>query len=243
MFSKGQFNQNGSQAVQNQPLAGGSVSPWAPVPDPDPAVSQGLEYLNQVSQLLIQRKIKFMQAYRSPAPFIITTANRQQIFSTPQEDCCANWFRCYFNSYTVPVLDNAHNEVLQIHRPLDFSYGIFQCCQKKVEVRTATGEIIAYIYQKLHCCAAIFIIQDANEENMLKISSNICHFTCTSRTFKIESIAESSQVGKLTMYLSGSLFSSGSLNFELLVPLELDMKMKAALLCTCIILGRMQFRE
>lgn len=42
------------------------------------------------------------------------------------------------------------------------------------------------------------------------------------------------------MYLSGSVFLFDSLKFELLVPLEMDMKMKAALLCTCIILMRMQ---
>ncbi|XP_075122993.1 phospholipid scramblase 2-like [Leptodactylus fuscus] len=222
-----------NQAVQSQPLPTGAVSPWTPAPMPNLSTSQGLDYLSQVSQMIVQLPLKWMMLCRNIV-YDVKNSMGQQVYTVTEDFDCLSQYFCYgYKSFTRKFSDNTGSVVMEVYKPFEFPF--FPYCQKikTAEVRTESGVPMAYIVKR-ELCVLTFIILNENEEEVLKISSSCCNFGAL--TFKITSIKEKREVGRITEYKPQCFLLPSTIRFDVHFSSDLDVKMKAAILGTCLLI-------
>ncbi|KAM8953152.1 LOW QUALITY PROTEIN: phospholipid scramblase 2-like [Pelodytes ibericus] len=225
--------------VQNQPnWSGGAVS--AIIPAPQPSSVQGLEYLCQVSQILVQQKVPVIKGCtlcEKYNRYEIKNSMGQQVYSATEEtDCCQKYF-CGFLPFTMTVNDNMGSEVIRLIRPLRCSLWITPCCLQKLEVQSPPGVTVGYVIQNWHPCVPKFTIQNEKEENVFQLTAPCLGCRCSALTFKVETVDGDSEVGRIHMNifrLANSLCTNVK-NYEIQFSLDLDVKFKAIMLSACFL--------
>ncbi|XP_071999187.1 phospholipid scramblase 2-like isoform X2 [Engystomops pustulosus] len=213
--------------VQSQPKAGATVSPWTPAPVP--GSSQGLDYLTQEYHMMVQLKPKYCLACRS-VEYEVKNSMGQEVYNVTEDYYCICLNFCIDEHFTRSFTDSTGNVVMKVYKPFHFSF--LPCHNPKVEVRTPSGEAMAYIESGSTACKLTFTILNEKGDEELKITSTTSISFSTKKCFKITSIKDKTEVGSLIM--CGSLFRP-ILNFDVHFSVDLDVKMKAAILGTCLL--------
>ncbi|XP_073529155.1 phospholipid scramblase 2-like isoform X3 [Phyllobates terribilis] len=210
-----------NEPVQSQPRSGGTVSPWTPAPMP--SSSQGLEYLRQESQMLVQLIPKFMFVCKR-IEYEIQNSVGQQVYTVTEDyNCPYQYFCLEYKSFTRKIFDNTGGLVMEVYKP--FESPIFPYCQTtKVEVRTASGEPMAYIVIKHPLCTTTIRILNENSEEVLEITEDLM----------ITFVQDKSEVGRI-VWSSWDGMCKIQRNFHAHFSSDLDVKLKAAILAACLL--------
>ncbi|XP_073530759.1 phospholipid scramblase 1-like [Phyllobates terribilis] len=224
---KKQEQQN--EPVQTQPQLTGAVSPWTPAPAPSSL--QGLEYLSQVSQMLVQLKSTGLLLRCTRLIFDIKNSMGQQVYTVTEDfNCLLQYMFMGYRSFTRRISDNTGGLVMEVYKP--FECPIFPYCQTtKAEVKTASGVPMAYIVKGKNPWFLTFKILNENSEEVLKITATSC-FSFSNIYLKVTTIQENTEVGMIVIERNFS-----TLKFHVRFSLDLDVKMKAAILATCLLFG------
>ncbi|XP_044148008.1 phospholipid scramblase 1-like [Bufo gargarizans] len=226
MQNKEQHGAN--EPVKSQPWSGGAVSPMTPAPIP--CSVQGLEYLSQASQMLVQLKLKCMQVCRQIV-YEIKNSMGQKVYTITEDYNCACQYFCLGNrSITGRICDNTGNLVMEVYKPFQL---FTLCCNPKTEVRMASGVPMAYIVRGLFPCTVTFKILNENGDEVLQISP--LHSNFFEKKFKITSIREKIEVGRISLYGTPCFLFPDTINFDVHFSLDLDVKLKAAILGTLLL--------
>ncbi|KAG7157663.1 Phospholipid scramblase 2-like 2, partial [Homarus americanus] len=188
-----------------QPQPGGQGG-WMPTP----AVTNcppGLEYLTQVDQLLVKQKVELLEAFTG-----FETSNKYKIqnslgqklyFAAEDTDCCTRQCCGPMRPFDMKIMDNSQNEVIHLNRPLACTSCCFPCCLQSIEVTSPPGTVVGSVHQEWSLCAPKFTVRNSSDD-----------------------------VGKISKQWSGlakEAFTDAD-NFGITFPMDLDVKIKAALL-------------
>ncbi|XP_031201225.1 phospholipid scramblase 2 isoform X2 [Mastomys coucha] len=197
---------------------------WMPAPPPLLNCPPGLEYLNQIDQILIHQQIELLEV--------------------EDTDCCTRNCCGASRPFTLRILDHLGREVMTLERPLKCSSCCFPCCLQEIEIQAPPGVPIGYVTQTWHPCLPKFTLQNDRKEDVLKMVGPCVACTCCSDIdFQIKSLDEVSRIGKISKQWSGCMQETftDSDNFGIQFPLDLDVKMKAVALGACFLIDYMFF--
>uniref|UniRef100_UPI00398F5709 phospholipid scramblase 2-like n=1 Tax=Pristiophorus japonicus TaxID=55135 RepID=UPI00398F5709 len=203
----------------------------------------GLEHILQIDQILIHQQIELLEVlfgFEGNNKYDIKNKIGQQIyFATERSGMCCRLFCGTRRRLKIKIVDNKGTEVIRLKRPKRCSTCWCPCCLQKLEVQAPPGEPIGYIVQKWHPCLPKFIIQDENQDSVLKINGPCCTSGCGCDVhFKIKNLDESETLGDITKKW-GSLIVEAATdvdNFVINFPIDLDVRIKAALMGACFLI-------
>ncbi|XP_066475632.1 phospholipid scramblase 2-like [Tiliqua scincoides] len=238
-----------SPAVTGQPNAPGGAM-WMPAPPTIPNCPPGLEYLTQIDQLLIHQQIELLEiltGFETANKYEIKNALGQRIyFAAEENDCCT--LNCCGASrpFTMKIVDNLGQHIIELIRPLRCSSCCFPCCLQELEVHAPPGTPVGYIKQIWHPCLPKFVIQNEAREDILKIVGPcvVCS-CCADIHFEVMSVDEKENVGRISKQWTGFVkeaFTDAD-NFGIQFPMNLDVKMKAVMLGACFLIDFMFFEH
>ncbi|XP_063775643.1 phospholipid scramblase 1-like [Pseudophryne corroboree] len=159
-------------------------------------------------------------------PWEILNDMGQQVYSiTEDRNCFCEYFLGIKGPLSIHFTDHTGGVVMEVYRPCTCAY-----CPEKVQVRTPSGVPMAYIAKTFF--SKTLKIQNENGADILKmVEPSFC-----SNTFQITSIAGNYQVGRAVINHSGIPFCPQATIRDIHFPLDLDIKMKAAILSACLFL-------
>ncbi|XP_049852121.1 phospholipid scramblase 1 isoform X2 [Schistocerca gregaria] len=240
-----------SQPIAQQPVSGGGApGDWMNMPQGNPNVPPGLEYLTLIDQLLVHQKVELLEAltgFETKNKFTIKNSVGQKVYYAVEDSDCLTRNCCGpLRPFDMKILDNFRNEVIHLNRPLACDTCWFPCCLQSMEVSSPPGTTVGYIQQEWSILSPQFSIKNAAGDVVLRIEGPICTYSiCGDVEFKILSKDGSSQVGKISKQWSGLLreaFTDADY-FGITFPMDLDVKMKAVMLGACFLIDYMFFEK
>lgn len=221
---------------------------WMPAPPPLLNCPPGLEYLNQIDQILIHQQVELLEVFtgfETNNKFEIKNSLGQMVYVAVEDtDCCTRNCCEASRPFTLRILDHLGQEVMTLERPLRCSSCCFPCCLQEIEIQAPPGVPIGYVTQTWHPCLPKLTLQNDKKENVLKVLGPCVACTCcTDIDFEIKSLDEVSRIGKISKQWSGCVKEAftDSDNFGIQFPLDLDVKMKAVTLGACFLIDYMFF--
>nr|XP_060623746.1 phospholipid scramblase 2-like [Anolis sagrei ordinatus] len=236
----------GAPPVQGQP----NGAMWMPAPPPPANCPPGLEYLSQIDQILIHQQIELLEiltGFETCNKYEIKNSLGQRVyFAAEESDCCTRNCCGPSRPFTMKIMDNMGQEVIELLRPLRCSSCCFPCCLQELEVHAPPGTPVGYIKQTWSPCLPKFTIQNAAREDVLKIVGPCIVCSCCSDIdFEVMSKDEKNTVGKISKQWTGFVreaFTDAD-NFGIQFPQDLDVKMKAVMLGACFLIDFMFFEH
>ncbi|XP_070409464.1 phospholipid scramblase 1 isoform X2 [Nothobranchius furzeri] len=169
----------------------------------------------------------------------------QNVFYAVEENDCLSRQCCGpLRSFTIHVLDNFGQEMITITRPLKCMSCFFPCCLQELEVQAPPGNTVGYVRQQWHPLSPKFIVENENNEPVLKINGPFCGWSCLPDVdFEILTMDEVSKIGKISKQWTGLLREAftDSDNFGIQFPMDLDVRMKAVMIGACFLIDFMFF--
>ncbi|XP_020637509.3 phospholipid scramblase 2 [Pogona vitticeps] len=239
----------GAPPVQGQP-DGAPGAMWMPPPPPPPNCPPGLEYLTQIDQILIHQQLELLEiitGFETCNKYEIKNAMGQKVyFAAEENDCCTRNCCGPSRPFTMKIMDNLGQEVIELTRPLRCSSCCCPCCLQELEVHAPPGTPVGYIKQLWDPCLPKFTIQNEAKEDILKIVGPciVCS-CCEDINFEVKSTDEKNTVGRISKQWTGFVkeaFTDAD-NFGIQFPLDLDVKMKAVMLGACFLIDFMFFEH
>ncbi|XP_053246176.1 phospholipid scramblase 2-like [Podarcis raffonei] len=242
------------QAYGVPPVAGQPNGPpgamWMPAPPSIPNCPPGLEYLSQIDQILIHQQIELLEVltgFETANKYEIKNAMGQRVyFAAEENDCCT--LNCCGPSrpFTMKILDNVGQEVIELRRPLRCSSCCCPCCLQELEVHAPPGTPVGYIKQLWDPCLPKFAIQNEAQEEILRVVGPciVCS-CCEDINFEVKSKDEKNNVGRISKQWTGFVreaFTDAD-NFGIQFPQDLDVKMKAVMIGACFLIDFMFFEH
>ncbi|XP_077514966.1 phospholipid scramblase 2-like [Amblyomma americanum] len=136
---------------------------------------------------------------------------------------------------------------MHIVRPLRCVHCCWFCCLQKMEVQAPPGTTIAFVRQRWSICHPYFTIYTAEEEPALHIVGPICTESIPCKCdVKFEvSTMNGVAIGAITKEWGGLVkeYFTDTDTFNLSFPLDLDVRMKAALVASAMLIDYMFFEE
>ncbi|XP_042617221.1 phospholipid scramblase 1-like isoform X2 [Cyprinus carpio] len=230
----------------------GAVLPDHVRSDPPGAAGRppGLEPLTQIDRLLVQQRVELAEVvldWESNNKYKVKNSTGQQVFFVSEEtDFCSRQLCGPRRSFVLHVLDNTGQEVMRLTRPLRCGSCCFPCCLQELEVQCPPGSPIGFVLQNWHPFLPEFTVQNERREAVLKIVGPLCSCSCcTDVNFDVLSMDGSAKVGRISKQWSGLLreaFTDAD-HFEISFPVDLDVKIKAALFGACFLIDFMFFEQ
>ncbi|KAH0624054.1 hypothetical protein JD844_007374 [Phrynosoma platyrhinos] len=125
----------GAPPVQGQPNRP-PVAIWMPAPPLPANCPPGLEYLSQIDQILIHQQIELLEiitGFETCNKYEIKNALGQRVYFAAEEtDCCTRNCCGPSRPFTMKIMDNMGQEVIELMRPLRCSSCCFPCCLQEV---------------------------------------------------------------------------------------------------------------
>ncbi|KAF7243250.1 Phospholipid scramblase 2 [Varanus komodoensis] len=239
----------GAPPVHGQPNAAPGIM-WMPAPPPVPNCPPGLEYLSQIDQILIHQQIELLEVitgFETCNKYEIKNSLGQRVyFAAEVNDCCT--LNCCGPSrpFTMKIVDNLGQEVIELIRPLRCAHCCCPCCLQELEVHAPPGRPVGYIKQLWDPCLPKFAIRNEAQEDIFKIVGPciVCS-CCEDINFEVKSIDEKNVVGRISKQWTGFVreaFTDAD-NFGIQFPGDLDVKMKAVMLGACFLIDFMFFEH
>uniref|UniRef100_A0A3Q2HYB7 Phospholipid scramblase n=1 Tax=Equus caballus TaxID=9796 RepID=A0A3Q2HYB7_HORSE len=237
------------QPVYNHPGRPGGL-PWMPAPAPPSDCPPGLEYLSQIDQILVHQQIELLEVitgFETENKYEIKNSFGQMIYFAKEDtDCCTRYCFGPARPFTLRIVNNLGQEVITMQRPLRCNSCFFPCCLQELEIYAPPGVPIGYVTQMWHPFLPKFTVQNERREDVLKIIGPciVCR-CCADVEFEVKSLDEANVVGKISKQWGGFLREAytDADNFGIQFPLDLDVKMKAAMLGACFLIDFMFFES
>ncbi|KAJ9599499.1 hypothetical protein L9F63_010031 [Diploptera punctata] len=222
------------QPIAVQPTGGqtpGAPGGWMNMPQGNPNIPQGLEYLTMIDQLCRTSKTSIMfstssytqmkimemvlslrilvtfTGFETQNKYTVKNSVGQKVYYAVEDSDCLTRNCCGpIRPFDMKILDNFKNEIIHLNRPLRCDSCWFPCCLQTMEVTAPPGTVIGSIEQQWSILKPIFDIKNAAGDVVLKIEGPICTFSiCGDVEFKILSQRmEETQVGKMSKQWSGN---------------------------------------
>ncbi|XP_071480291.1 phospholipid scramblase 1-like [Diadema antillarum] len=253
--------------VSNQPksMQMGAAMPgqlpgnWMPMPQLNvPGVPPGLEYLAQIDQVLVHQQIEILEVLTNiemKNKYEIKNSLGQQIyFAYEESECCHRVWCREHRGFTLHVVDNMNQEVMRIVRPFVCCAGCCWCADKgecgyEIQIEAPPGQIVGYAKQTKYCWKPNLDVMDANRQCILKIRGPcwLCQTICCQDDidFVVKSPDLSTDVGKISKQWGGFFREciTRADNFGITFPQDLDVRAKASLIGTMILIEFMIYEQ
>lgn len=230
-----------------QPMPGGpapaGAAGWAPCPP-------GLEYLQQVDQLLVKQKLEAVEAFtgfETNNKYEIRNSMGQRVYMAVEDTCCCTRNCCgSARPFDMKIMDNQKREVIHLSRPLRCRSCWCPCCLQKLTVEAPKGQTVGFVRQAWSCCHPRYNIKNSEDETQLRIKGPCfqCNM-CGDIEFEVLSKDGETFVGQITKQWSGlakEIFTDAD-NFGVSFPIDLDTKTKATLLGAVFLIDFMYFEH
>ncbi|RWS05033.1 phospholipid scramblase 2-like isoform X3 [Dinothrombium tinctorium] len=220
-------------------------SPPAPVPvNASPGIQShmavlphpGLQYLTQLDQLLIHQlleRFEIMSGWETENRYIIKNTLGQQIyFAAEQSDSFSRAIAGSHRDFTMKILDNYNQEVINIYRPAAFFIQ-----SDPIRVFVPPGHILGYITQEFNL-APTFNIHNPRMEIVLRIEAPLLSLNFSGDVHYNILGGNHVKIGRITKQWSGyvqEMFTDAD-NFSLTFPIDLDVSYKAILLAAVFLI-------
>ncbi|XP_040205036.1 phospholipid scramblase family member 5 [Rana temporaria] len=238
---------------QNEQLD--SPPPWKATPDtniPEPRflVPPGLEHLSKVQQIIVHQQVELLGVFlgtEKSNKYEIKDIFGQRIYFAREENIYLNKNLCSpVRPFKMHISNNAGREVITVIRPLRCITCCFPCYLQELEVQAPPGTTVGFIVQKWDPLLPKFTIQNESKEDVLMIIGPYLTFSCLGDVdFEVKTLSEKSVIGKISKYWSGfvnDVFTNAD-NFGIEFPVDLDVKLKAALVGACFLIDLMYFER
>ncbi|XP_022100005.1 phospholipid scramblase 1-like isoform X2 [Acanthaster planci] len=202
-----------------QPAAGVDGQQWMAMPPlstGSTGVPPGLEYLNQIDQLLIHQQVELLELMTS-----IETKNRyaikntlgQQVYFAYEEsefchrNCCGS-----DRGFVIHIVDNRSQEVIRVIRPFKCCAGCCwcadaDCCACEILIEAPPGQVVGSVRQLGSKWKPKYGIRNEGGNQILQIGGPCCPcqaVCCTADVdFKIKGTDGVTEVGKITKQWGG----------------------------------------
>lgn len=237
-------------------MAGGYAPPpqqvimMQPIPQPNPNIPPGLEFLSILDQLIVKQKIELVEAFigfETNNKYTVKAGTGQNVFYAVEDnDCCTRNCCGALRPFDMKIFDGNSREVIHISRPLRCDSCCCPCCLQSIEVSAPPGNVVGYVRQNWNLCSPSFTIENAAGEPVLQISGPCCTCKlCGSVEFDVMSRDGEIEVGKISKQWSGLAreYFTDTDNFGISFPLDLDIKIKAVMLGACFLIDFMYFES
>uniref|UniRef100_A0A670IM50 Phospholipid scramblase n=1 Tax=Podarcis muralis TaxID=64176 RepID=A0A670IM50_PODMU len=191
--------------------------------------------------------LSVLTGFETANKYEIKNAMGQRVyFAAEENDCCT--LNCCGTSrpFTMKILDNVGQEVIELRRPLRCSSCCCPCCLQELEVHAPPGTPVGYIKQLWDPCLPKFAIQNEAQEEILRVVGPciVCS-CCEDINFEVKSKDEKNNVGRISKQWTGFVreaFTDAD-NFGIQFPQDLDVKMKAVMIGACFLIDFMFFEH
>ncbi|XP_053564977.1 phospholipid scramblase family member 5-like [Bombina bombina] len=210
----------------------------------------GLEHLSKVQRIIIHQQVEILGVFlgtEKSNKYEIKDNLGQRIFFAKEENIYLNKNLCGpVRPFTMRISNNKGRDVITVIRPLRCISCCFPCYLQELEVQSPPGTTIGFIVQKWDPLLPKFTIQNESKEDVLKVIGP--YLTCSffgDVDFEVKTLNEDSSIGKISKYWSGfvnDVFTNAD-NFGIEFPVDLDVKMKAAMIGVCFLIDLMYFEQ
>ncbi|KAE8604282.1 hypothetical protein XENTR_v10014654 [Xenopus tropicalis] len=213
-------------------------------------VPPGLEHLSKMQQIIIHQQTEllgvFLGTEKSNKYEIKDNFGQRFYFATEENEYFNKNFCGPVRPFTMRISNSRGQEVITIIRPLRCIHCCFPCYLQELEVQAPLGTTAGFIVQKWDPLLPKFIIQNESKEDVLIVIGPYLTSSCFGDViFEVKTLNEESTIGKICKYWSGfvnDVFTNAD-NFGIEFPVDLDVKLKAALIGTCFLIDLMYFEQ
>lgn len=149
--------------------------------------------------------------------------------------------------FVLRVTDCTGREVLTLQRPFRCTCCCLCCSstRQELEVQCPPGVTIGFVRDHWNLCRAVYSIQDASREAVLRVRGPCSTYGCGSDSvFQVTSLDGASSVGSIIRKWNGLMSAMGQADhFDIRFPLDLDVKMKAMIFGACFLIDFMYFER
>ncbi|MFT7808200.1 phospholipid scramblase 1-like isoform X2 [Arapaima gigas] len=216
------------------------------VSETPPETPRGLQYLSQIDQLIVNGHmdpLEVLVGFESDKVYQMRNSLGEPVFYALEDtECCTRNTFGSLRPFCIKVIDIYRCEVIRLTRPLNCGYCCFPCCLQELEVQVPPGNPAGYVVQEWHPYLPRFVIQNERKEPLLKISGPFWTCGCFSDVpYEVTSLDENTVVGRISKEWSGITQEccTDADNFRIQFPMDLDVKVKAALIGACFLIDFM----
>lgn len=229
---------------------------WMNRPEAILGCPPGLEYLSTLDQILVHQKVELLEVmtgWETKNKYSVKNSMGQQCYYAFEESetchrlCCGSE-----RGFVMHIVDNTNQEVLRAVRDFKCCVGCCCCvsgetCAYIIDVQSPVGVSIGRIIQLRSSWKPKYAVQNANHETMLVIEGPccVCDGPCCTKDipFKVFTADGSQQIGAISRQYAGftqEMFTDAT-NFGITFPQDLDVKVKAIVLCATFLIDMMFF--
>ncbi|XP_038179469.1 phospholipid scramblase 4 isoform X2 [Arvicola amphibius] len=232
--------QPGRYPMTNQP----APVMWMPGPPPMPNCPPGLEYLAQLDSIHVLQHfepLEVMTGFETNNRYDIKNNINQMVYIVTEDtdDYTRNAYR-NLRPFVLRVTDCLGREIMTMQRPFRCTCCCFccSCARQELEVQCPPGATIGFVAEHWNLCRATYSIQNQEKESMMRVRGPCATYGCGSDSvFEVSSLDGTSNIGSIIRKWNGFLSTMGNADhFEIRVPLDLDVKMKAMIFGTCFLI-------
>ncbi|XP_015587206.1 phospholipid scramblase 2 isoform X2 [Cephus cinctus] len=250
----GPYPPSGIPGVQPGPYQQPGVPPNAPLPaggwpTPNSNCPAGLEYLMALDTIFVHQHVEVLEAitgWETLNKYMIKDVRGQVIFQVEEESnvcsrcCCGN-----NRPFDMKIINSSMREVLTVSRPLRCNTCLCPCFLQEMEV-FASGTKLGSVVQNWNPFRPSYSVNDSNGNTILMIKGPMC-MLCPwyDVNFKVLSSDGEHQVGRISKKWSDfvqELFTDADI-FGISFPIDLDVKVKALLVASCLLIDFMYFEK
>ncbi|XP_063297072.1 phospholipid scramblase family member 5-like [Pelobates fuscus] len=217
---------------------------------PEFTVPPGLEHLSKVQHVIIHQQVELLGVFlgtEKSNKYEIKDRFGQRLYFAKEENIYLNKNFCGpVRPFTIRICNNRGQNVITVIRPLRCISCCFPCYLQELEIQAPPDSTVAFLVQKWDPLVPKFTVQNENKEDVLNIVGPYFTFSCLGDVdFEVKTPSENLTVGLISKYWSGfvnDVFTNAD-NFGIHFPVNLDVKMKAALIGTCFLIDLMYFEQ
>ncbi|XP_033107263.1 phospholipid scramblase 1-like [Anneissia japonica] len=227
------------------PAPGLKNAEWMAKPQGLPGCPPGLEYLTQLDQVLVHQVIELAEVltgFETKNRYAIKNSLGQQVFFAMEESSCLMRNCCQeHRGFILHLTDNFGQEVIRVSREFKCCAGCCwcadtKCCAYEVVIESPPGTPVGYMRQSQTCWKPFYQLLDANHKPVFDIRGPCCPcqtICCTEDVrFEIFTAETQQNVGTISKQWAGWFqeVCTKANNFSVEFPMDLDVKVKAALI-------------
>ncbi|XP_029473210.1 phospholipid scramblase family member 5-like [Rhinatrema bivittatum] len=202
----------------------------------------------ELDQIIIHQQVELLEVIlgtETSNKYEIKNNLGQRVYFAMEENVFFDRNFCGpIRSFTMRITDNKGREVINVIRPLRCNSCLFPCYLQELEVQAPPGATVGFIVQNWDPLLPKFTIQNEGREDVLRIIGPYTTCGCFGDVdFEVKTLNEDSTIGKISKYWSGfvnDVFTNAD-NFGIQFPVDLDVKMKAAMMGACFLIDLMFF--
>lgn len=239
--------QPGKYPVSSQP----APITWMPGTTLMPNCPPGLEYLTQLDNIHVLQHfepLEMITRFECNNKYDIKNNLDQMVYIVTEDtsDFVRNAYRT-LRPFVLRVTDCTGREVLTLQRPFRCTCCCLCCSstRQELEVQCPPGVTIGFVRDHWNLCRAVYSIQDASREAVLRVRGPCSTYGCGSDSvFEVTSLDGASSVGSIIRKWNGLMSAMGQADhFDIRFPLDLDVKMKAMIFGACFLIDFMYFER